>query len=267
MRVEKPREGIEQALRYDALSEAEKVTGLSYKEDEGTMGLGLALHILAGDAKRNALSAADDTWFSIPIADALRIIALEGFELLVEQPFTGTDWGSNSVQEKWFIFYHYAEGILVFLDTFNGDHINSGSAYYNWKSDYSWQQRPEYDPDTWAKTGRMLDVFAPTPEAYACVGRGGFFGESGQLCWAGSHDIREGFRHRINKLRANGNFVSPWKKQPFMWLLDYVTVHGADKFKDDYAAKSAFYAENTAARIARLPEDVQAAIASQEAEV
>lgn len=169
---------LDTMLAFDPLAEAEKMTGASYKEDEETLRAGMALHLLHNGFKKQALQAAGDTYWGITPADALSAMEAAGFVLVHSEPVGDT----GDVQR---ILVH-PDGLLIDFDSYYADTtINSGSVYYQW--------RPAVDgPDRWEFTAS------------------GGFSRTDESVWIGYHDIREGLFRKIQRLRENGEFVSPW---------------------------------------------------------
>lgn len=217
---------LDEALSFDALRFAEQLTGESYKNNQDTAHLGVALHIGATKTKHEMLEAADDTTHSNSLDRYLRIIGEEGFEQILVIDFISRGDG----KDQFFIFYHEADGILLVFDTFNGSRVNGGHFYYNIKP---------HDPDG--------DTF------WGCISSGGLRKVGEEMVWVGDHDCREALRHHIAKLRENGDFLQEWVKPPSLWLLHHGDISGGE------------YDHRTinAERIAMLPEKVQKAIAGK----
>jgi hypothetical protein len=213
---------LHDTLRTDPIAVAEQVTGVSYKEDEGTLGLGVLMHMSHGARKREMLEERDDTTFSNDLDRYLRIIGEEGFQKILELDFT-----KRETAEKFFVFYHFEDGILLSFDTYGGDSVNGGKFRYNIKPN-----------------GTTKD-FAESQ----CTSSGGYTEHDGEMIWSGDHDCREALRHHIAMLRENGTFVKDWVKPPFLWLLHHGDIEG----EYDYDAINA-------ERIAMFPEEVQKAI-------
>lgn len=214
---------LNKMLKFDALTEAERLTGQSYKTDADTMALGMMMHMRHSARKEATLAAHDDTALSNRLDRYQRIICDLGFELVLEEPFKADE------QEETLFIYAHRDGILLHFDSFTWEHrdgpnVNGGNFYYNLRqnSDRS---------DLWSiiSSGHINDGIL-----------------------IGNHDCREAIRHNIGKLRESGSFVTPWVKRPFLWLLNYSEpkVEGYD-----------YHAIN-AARIARLPEWVREFVGS-----
>ena len=181
-------------LEFDAFDAAEKLTGMSYKESEATSAIGMGLFIGANNLKTRMLSSLDDTHNSTTLTEYLRIAKEEGFEIVLEVPFAGHD----QKQEKLFVLFNKADGILLCFDTYGGNKVNGGHFYYNWAPNGSWR------------------------EAHQFTSSGGFREIDGHLIWSGDHNCREALRAHLAGLRDHGKFVTPWKVQPFIWLLHYM---------------------------------------------
>lgn len=214
-------EDIDALLKFDPLAEAEKVTGRSYKDDEGTMWLGMGLLAASGDAKAAALSHAGDTHMRISYQDAVSVFTGLGFEPVLTEEFNGGYEGHE--RETYQILWH-PDGILATLESY-GEGLNSGQVLYNW--------------------------LAPDEEAYGRnVSSGRGIQDPRGWILVGHHDAREGVKRTIQRMRSKGRFLSTWRERPFLWLLNY--VEGRDQ--------SGAYRELTEARIAALPTYVREAI-------
>lgn len=212
---------LDDLLKFDPLDTAEKITGTSIHDDGGldnpSMALGFLLAQDHAKAKTEWLTELGDTTFSNKLDRYQSIIEKYGFEKVLEDTFA-----ANGRFETYFIYAH-KNGLLLSFDTFGGDRVNGGHVYYNWKP--------------------LVEI----GEAWECTSSGGYHDTAQGLVWAGYHDCREALIHNLNKLNNRGQFVTPWTKPPFLWLLHY----GDSKSKDyDHVAI-------TKARIERMPEWVQ----------
>lgn len=202
------------ALRFDPLGEAERLTGDSYKTDPATMALGIGLLMESGARKSQLLESNDDTRFSIDFDEARRIFASLGFRELVEIPTVSQYSPSEAMT---FIVAWSNDGVLMDFDSFDG-RLNSGKIHYNWRPNRKLEDRWSFmSSGRWRADGILV----------------------------GDHDIREGLRHTLGRMRSVGEFLSPWVEQPFLWLNPH--------HEDDY--KSA-----TASVLAMLPADVRTAV-------
>lgn len=95
-------------LSYDPLDNAEHITGKSYKTDERTMAIGFIDHLRATQERRETLELLDDTAFSNTVERYTRIITEEGFERVLEIPFTDERGKPESFQ-VWF----HPDGLLL----------------------------------------------------------------------------------------------------------------------------------------------------------
>lgn len=198
------------ALDFDPLLAAEKVTGQSYKDDDDTARLGLGLALMHNQRKESLLRRARDSYFAMPFAEQLDLFGDLGFEEVYRETFDG-----HGDDETYVILWH-PDGILATCESY-GTHRNSAKVYYNYRH----------------------------PDGYP----GGHLTSGGGMrdgVWVGNHDAREGVRHNLDAMRAEGEFLPVWVERPFLWLLNY------SESKGDYD-----YAAINAAKIARLPVDVQ----------
>ena len=185
---------IDKLLAVDPLALAERMTGISYKDethgegfDNPTILLGLALMQDNAAAKAQAMLETDDTMFSNELPRYRRIIEKFGFEEVLADP-----WRSKWEQNETFYVFAHRDGLLLSFDTFDGNHVNGGKVYYNW--------RPAVD-----------NPFSCTSSGHMTTGG----------VWIGDHDCREALIHNLNKLRNCGDFVCPWVERPFLWLLNF----------------------------------------------
>jgi hypothetical protein len=75
----KKKQELSKLLEYDSLAEAEKITGKSYKESEGTSFLGLGLMMANNKKKNKILKENKDSTFSNTVEDYINIIQSIGF--------------------------------------------------------------------------------------------------------------------------------------------------------------------------------------------
>ena len=178
---------IANVLSYDALAEAERITGASYKEDDETMRLGVGMHMQQTERKRALLALHGDTLLTNDHDRYTEVLREEGFRKVLDEPFSG------KVLESFQVWWH-EDGLMLTFDTFGGGHINSAKLLFNWR--------------------------APNEErAWPPVPISGHVTEGG-VAIAGV-DAREALRLKIFRLRQAGSFVRPWVERPFMWLLGY----------------------------------------------
>jgi len=269
-------EEINDALKFDALSEAEKMTGKSYKEDKATESAGFLLHLSNSAKKQKLLSSVDDTTFSESVEEYTRKVTDFGFKTVLTVPFK-----SDGVEEHLFVMWHYEYSILLVWDTFHGSR-NGGKFYYNWcfesqmsrcgltssggcvfadKNNRSYsclfnsdltphilpdsirELEPKRNFEDWGAYCEKEREFRGVVEKYI---------KSNRLfsIWCGDHDCREALKHNITQLAENGRFLKKWKETPFLWLL-----HHGDSKVDGYD-----YEAITKARIAMLPADIRECI-------
>lgn len=216
---------IADLLAFDPLDAAEKMTGESYKENDGVAALGMLMAMSHGEAKAAALIDRDDTTFSNALGRYLRIAADEGFRVVLVDPFD-TEHG----HESYYMLWHDDDGILLEFDTFRGDNVNSGKFLYNF--------RMPADPDARSAAWRALSSHGPIA--------------GHDDVRTGDHDCREALRFNLARLRASVEFVSPWLAIPFgaRYPLNYMEWKADDETRAKVAAD----------RLSRLPEDVRKAM-------
>lgn len=223
-------------LHSDSLSNAEKVTGKSYKDDKNTSNLGFILSIHDNMIKEKALKDIGDTTFSMDWLAYCEMIESFGFGLMLND--LSTD-GSESLR----IYYHEKDGILLCTDSFSGQR-NSATAYYNFMPNL----KPKKE---WKDKGipELVNFYKAVSSGTICSA-----GEDELLknaIWSGDHDAREGLLSKINYLKKFGRFIPVWKNQPHLWLL------GNWESKYEGEDRQEKYDEIRADRISKLPVWVQ----------
>jgi len=268
---------IDKALKYDSLSEAEKITGKSYKEDELTGKIGFMNHVLHSQKKNDLLNSVDDTTFSESEEEYLRKVTDFGFEILLKDEFE-----TKEGKERFYIMFHRKYSILLSWDTFRGSR-NGGKLYYNFiipesgrfdmtssggcvnhsEKPYSYlfnqditqhmlpdelrNTQPKWKTcDDWDEYDKQLKIWESKVDDY-------LLDKKLITIWSGDHDCREGLKHNMNKIAEQTTFLKKWVNQPFLWLL-----HHGDTEKADYD-----YKEINKERISRLPKDIQEIIKGQ----
>lgn len=212
---------LKSRLAMDALQVAEDLTGTSYKEDESTVWLGMALAQENGKRKAELLTAQLDSTFSSTLDYYEKVLAAEGFSKVFEMEIPNDPADENEYHDRYFIYWH-PDGLLLSFDSYFGNSVNGGHIYFNF--------RP-----TDVKEFRNLQL----PVSGGCPAG---------LCE--SIDCREAIRYYLGKMRENGSFLHVWEKRPFLWLLHYM----------DTKTEGYDYKAITESRIAQLPEYVRNAI-------
>lgn len=212
-------ENIDRLLRTDPLSDAERLTGQSYKDDEQTMALGFGIAMLHNQAKEAALRSASDSYFNMGFTEQMDLFLDMGFEEVYRETFAG--WYG---EDTYVILWH-ADGILATCESHGVNRWHKyAKVYYNF---------------------READGHYP---GYLLTSSGHMNGE----VWVGDHNAREGIRHNLNALRAAGEFLPQWIERPFLWLLNYTESDGEYDYDAINARKIAHFPEHV--RLAITPE-------------
>lgn len=222
---------VERALKTDPIHAAEKVTGKSYKDDEATSMLGLLMSIEHNESKRAILGEHDDTHFGITWLNFLRIIEEEGF--IIESL---TDFDYEGCKLHHLVAVH-PDGIIIVADSFRGS-----ADSFRWSAD-------EDEVVNSAEMYYRLKLSPDVEDAWKVVSSGSFDrNEDGDSILSGHHDIREGFRHNLGRLRQAGTFLSRWSGGYF-WIrpnVNFVEYRNLDRLTQDeridtYASVPAAY--------------------------
>lgn len=211
----------EELMRFDGLAEAEKLTGRSYKIDKETEALGMALVMKAGEEKRKKLADAGDTSSSTTAEEFKKILALEGFEKIYEKEFSEEDtWSYREDGNDKMLYTPYT---------------NTSNIYVYWHPELfillNWTTYPRYERqgDDIVKTGESINSgnMRYTIKLKDDVDENDVRYVLSTCSWersgavVGSHDIRDGFRSKLNALKKYYNFIK-WEGRQFLWLLHYM---------------------------------------------
>lgn len=225
---------IDRLLNFDSLAQAEDFTGLSYKDDETTMALGMLMHIENGQRKRDALQAANDTHWGIKFLDAVDIFLDLGFEPIYAQiKPDNREYGKGQP-----VHYnaYWRGGILLIMES-HEDSLNKANIYFNWRRHDGQTQWPDWDlglSGGWERhTGGYDGILADDPWTLVV-----------------STDMREGARRKLERIESLDGFILPeWAFQPFLHFVSYVEERAE---ADDYEGSRKLYLAQTAEKIAQF---------------
>lgn len=217
---------IEELLSVDPLALAERLTGKSYKADDTTSNLGLALALHLNERKAAALKVRGDTSFETPFLATLQIAHELGFTTSYVQLFQGRE-----VQERYAVLWR--NGILMVLESYAGTRVNNLQLYFDFK--YS-------DSDK---------LWSIPMSSYPISDQDGI---------RGCHlVVREGLRMRLDQLENAGEFVVPWvSDRKNLWLTNYATVR--ENHTNELSEVVDWYLGNTAKIVAQFPDEVKRGI-------
>lgn len=185
-------------LNFDPLDTAMKMTNKDYSTDEETMDLGMALHVLHAKNKKEELALRNDTYWSMPYAEALPILDDLGFQVVFTEKI-----GDDDVDEYTLLWRE--DGILMETDSYTSYEgatkvLNNIRFYYNWRPN---NIREAYSvTSTGCFTSGQRDSEEVVPEE--------------ELIWTGHNDAKDALRHKIARLEANGTFLPVWVEAPLL---------------------------------------------------
>jgi len=223
---------IKALLDFDGLAEAERVTGQSYKENDGVSFLGMIFAMEKGQKMEQAMKATNDAYYHIDFSEYLSILYDIGFESLIPlQPHADPLRAKDGDEEA--VFVHKNYGIILVLDTFNKN-LNSCNFFYCWKPN--------------GKAEMFLD----------CLSSGGYTKINNEYFWMGHHDGREAIRYHIKQLLKQGQFITPWVKFDTSFLI-YM-----DRRKYNFGERNDWEQYSSKIVIEKFPEDIKKMIKFEE---
>lgn len=236
-------QALKDLLARDALAEAERATGLSYKEDPFTQALGMAGHMDLSGRKRQAMKAVGDSHYGMGYVAFLSLATLEGFMEVHQHEFKNRDGRPEIYTVLW-----HPVGILLTAESFNGwsegrpPTVNTAEITFNAKM----------------PVGTWLDRCSTFSIRY-----------DEKHLWTHAHrDVREGFRLALADLRSKVEFITPWEAD---WDTAWITmldrseaeaVYGSDRGEtfQEFNAKMALKRRLNIERARTFPQDVQQAM-------
>lgn len=214
---------IDNVLRYDALLEAEKVTGSSYKEDKDTSFLGFLLMMGNNEKKRHLLESSGDTYYSMEIDKYISIVEKLGFKKICY-----TEFENENAKDALYIFFHYGKGLLLSCDTFENKIINDSNLYYNFKPH-------DVNNESW----------------WDCVSSGHMTQKG---VWVGNHNVKDGLKYCIEKFEQYGVFLQKWVETSRCLSLNHYMDKSFNGGEFDYKEYGRITNKNLQER---LPNDVK----------
>jgi hypothetical protein len=287
--MNKTEEAIIALTKFDGLTEAEKITGKSYKENDATGYLGFGMHVAKNEMLSKLLDEIGDTKFSNKVDEYITKLSKFGFEVVLCEPFENTHY--KGVAENFYILFNKEIGVLIEFDTFGYDNdeihnVNGGKIYYNWSPNdmnNRWNftssgsyVRNKFDnilfnsdltphkvdnkilpkEPKW-KDGVSYEKYRLNYDKWHLLYNAYVAGNNLKYIWSGDHDCREAAITNIKRLNENGVLLTKWVECPFSWLLNSAEHSRVDDNFDDFHNRAI---EITKRRIEKLPEYVRECI-------
>jgi len=269
---------IDTLKKIDPLAEAEKFAEELGIEKKDVQALGFFAHIEKCKVMNHLMDITDDTKFNNTLKDYTRKIEDFGFVKVYEKAFyiLDRDTGKRK-RDRHFIYFHYEYSILLNFDTYRNESVNGGTFYYNWSPNDVEAKRVctssgcmiegQYDDDfdcieipsnigpepKWKMKDTDYKSFREKNDMWWDMYWKWLIDNKYRWIWRGSHDAREGVKHKIKALTDDGMFVKKWKVNPINSLCN----HGDwDRKRNGEGAIDKL----TVKRFKMLPQDVQNAI-------
>jgi hypothetical protein len=177
---------IKDLMKIDPLLEAERITGKSYKEDEETSRLGLAISMEMNHKLNKLLEESRDTTFCMDYEPYLEAVERLGFREIRRQEFSRYSEYDGETKDEFRLYYR--DGWLISVDSFRGKRNTAnlfGIAYGPWD-------------------GMRGGNSSPVPEIEV--------EEENLACREVSFDVREGLFLRWKDLMGANIIALPWPK-------------------------------------------------------
>lgn len=211
---------IDSLMRFDGISEVERVLGESYKGNDAITWAGFTLQ-RQSDEKLSALLhlSRDTNSWDQSLEEWEEVIREMGFEMVLEDPIPGT-------KDVFRVWWNPSISALLHVDSYwDGESVNGSTCHF------------------------FVDQSVWNYHAFEGCSHGPVNG-SDTIRYV-SYDARRGLKRVLERFRESGcQFLTKWPETPFLWLLHYM-----DLKKEGYDYKAI-----TAERISRLPENVRNAI-------
>lgn len=220
-----PNRPIEDLLKFDALAEAEKVTGKPYQGDEGTTGLGMFLLHSKSRALKERLVDMKDTYFGMSW-EYFRSTLLDGFlgfEEVWTNKFRGIDFDNKpyGYEDTESMFLSKERGIIVFAESYSGgSSVNGGHCFMQYRA-----------------VSEVMKVWSTISS--------GCFVDKERNILRNELDIREGLLYYLTKidLMPEKEWVTPWVGPEYdrrPWILNYDETHEPERLTGNRFDTDAF---------------------------
>jgi len=180
---------LSEALKFDPLNIAEKITGKDYQDDKYTTGLGMSFMLKNNQHKDCLLKLRDDAYFSMLFKDYAELVKDFGFSLIHEHPYKSR---YDKRDEIFQVYFYEKYGIILDITSYD-KRINSSTFYYNFKF---------------------------KDEKYYNITSSGHCYEKDTTIWIGNHDGREALKFHIEQILQCATFIVPWVERPFLFFAD-----------------------------------------------
>ncbi len=189
---------LDKILETHGLTEAEKITGKSYKKDDETMKLGFMLHMLAGEQKKRALTERGDSHYNHPYQDHLDLIEnYGGFELVFEEDYKNDRGDVENMRA----YCHREKAIFWWVNSYTSNYPEGSPPKINHSGIDFYLRYAGDDGDedsrlpvsaSWSPLSKRLwDTLGPCGHMHL--------------------DGREAIRHKLQKVEASEwAFMVPW---------------------------------------------------------
>lgn len=136
-------EQLESLSNADAGLIAQELTGKPYKESEDTSRLMTGLHLMLGQARKNAYASVDDTYWGMPFEELLRIAKGEGFKEIARFDVPRYKYATTEIEDVDVrIIMHHPIGFYLNVDSY-GTRYKEAPTVNGCTLSYSAQLRPD----------------------------------------------------------------------------------------------------------------------------
>ena len=248
---------LDELMKFDGLAEAEKLTGRSYKENKETETLGMTMTMIAGALKRKRLAEMSDTQHSTTIPEFHDMLISEGFERIYYKEYTEKESYKYQRDED-------LEGMLTIIDfdrtscffVYWNDELKAmvyGTSYPHYSVDDNRNVVKDEETINSASLKYTVKLKDGVDERIARDVLSSSNADTRSDTIIGDHDIRDGFRMKLNNLKKYWNFVN-WEGNQHLWLLHYMQHRSGQSYDSAAINKEV---------IAEFPDNVKEAIGNK----
>lgn len=202
---------IESLLDNDPVDNVEKILGKSFSQfDKNEQGFLLQKALVYGKQKKEYLKSIGDTYFCMGWNEFIQLIQKYGFKEGLKYEYSPKHEFEDCTKIEEAVIYYRPDGLIIWATSFSNKTSLSYGKLYGFIETEKIKDDPEYY-DILSHCSRDSLCYYDKETRETLVRKYVYF----------DYDAREALIYKINMIQSKTNFVSPWPKRPFLWLLDY----------------------------------------------